>query len=69
MADINGTNASETLTGTDDNDSINPGNGDDTVYGGAGDDLINAMYSVEGQLSHFNYAGTLTAYGGQVTML
>ena len=65
MADINGTNGSETLTGTDDNDSIKPGNGDDTVYGGAGDDGLNGYRNEEGQPIYWVTSGSLRAYGGE----
>jgi Ca2+-binding RTX toxin-like protein len=64
MADINGTNASETLTGTDENDLITPGNGDDTVYGGAGNDGLNGYRNEVGTPLYYITAGTLLAYGG-----
>jgi len=64
MADINGTNASETLTGTDEDDLITPGDGDDTVYGGAGNDGLNGYRNEVGTPLYYVTTGTLVAYGG-----
>lgn len=38
MADINGTDTSDSIQGTDENDLITAGEGNDTLFGGAGDD-------------------------------
>ena len=63
MADINGTNASETLKGTDEKDRIITSGGNDTVFGGAGDDEINGFIDDEGQMWVYSSSGPLKVYG------
>ena len=67
MAEIEGTNESETLEGTPEDDQIRTYDGDDIVYGGDGDDRIDTKYGVVFNVVNPYYpiaSGTLTAYGG-----
>ena len=64
MAEIRGSDNSETLNGTAENDEIRSGDGDDTVYGNEGDDWINAIYNDEGDDRYYVYSGRLIALGG-----
>ena len=64
MAEILGSDDSETLNGTAGDDEFRSGDGNDTVHGNAGNDWINAFYNAEGDDRYYVYSGTLLAYGG-----
>ena len=64
MAEIRGSNDSETLNGTTENDKIWSRDGDDTVSSKEGDDWINAEYNEEGDDLYWVYSGSLIAFGG-----
>ncbi|MXX05405.1 MAG: hypothetical protein F4Z71_01425 [Gammaproteobacteria bacterium] len=64
MAEIRGSDNSETLNGTAEDDEIRSGDGDDTVHGNEGDDWINAFYNEEGEARYYVYSGRLIALGG-----
>ena len=67
MAEINGTNDSETIEGTPEDDQIRSYDGDDIVYGGEGNDRIDAKTGTVFNVVNPYYpisSGTLTAYGG-----
>lgn len=61
MADINGTDQSDSIQGTDDNDLIVSGEGHDTISGGAGDDDLLAG---DGNDFVFGNDGNDTILGG-----
>lgn len=63
MADINGTNSSETLSGTQFDDKISTRDGDDTVFAGDGDDQINGTPNANGSYSYNIVTGRKLIYG------
>jgi Ca2+-binding RTX toxin-like protein len=63
VANIDGTNNSETIRGTIGSDVIQTLDGNDTVFAADGDDQINGSINANGAYSRYSFLGSKTIYG------